>query len=83
MARTNLHKGYITLQAAKAFALLDPDTKGATNVDGTKTIEEELAGLQREPLFLEEEFSSRSVKKRRDKLNDSIRESRSNFDKQG
>lgn len=83
MARTNLHKGYLTLQAAKAFALLDPDTKGATNVDGTKTIEEELAELRRESLFFEEEFSSRSSKKRREKLNDSIRENRSNFDERG
>lgn len=83
MTRSNLHKGYQTLQAAKAFALLDEDTKGATNADGTKTIEEELAELQRESLFFEEEFSSRSAKKQRNKLSDSIRENRSNLDEQG
>lgn len=51
MTRSNLHKSYNTLQAAKTFALLDPDTKGATNGSGTKTIDEELAELQGNAFF--------------------------------
>jgi hypothetical protein len=70
MAKSNLHQGYNTLLTAKSFVLLDPDTKGATNANGTKTIEEELAELKGVPLFNEEEFSSRESKKQRQVLTD-------------
>lgn len=86
MSRTNLHQGYNTLLAAKAFAVLDENTKGATNADGLKTFEEEIAELNGEPLFYEEEFSSRATKKQRRVVEDDIkdtntvRKNRSNLD---
>lgn len=72
MTRSNLHKGYQTLHAAKAFALLDPDTKGATNADGTKTIEEELSKLGGVKILYEEEFSSRKDKAERQRRTDEV-----------
>lgn len=77
MSKSNLYRGYNTLLAAKAFAVLDEHTKGATNADGTKTFEEELAGLKSEPLFYEEEFASRDSKKKRQELSDDLDETKS------